>query len=248
MRHLSPDNAENRLLAAQLVDAHPLLFKDHHGEHHYLLGAPRNISRLLELQFDQPFPQFQSFSAPNKRTFKDMIGLEGKLEPVNHTPQFDQAISLTRWKKWADKKSYMELTDSICKFLNADWTQRRWLAHYCSRIFEGAILVNHAQCLLVNCTEIYPRLPCLDAHFERFKQVLPRHPFLKTTTPNTEMCKFVSWKTTTWTSLWYARYPSMLCSPQQFARMFIIFAPLERRATMDSLRPRQLEFISIKGL
>ncbi|KAF7720482.1 hypothetical protein EC973_008144 [Apophysomyces ossiformis] len=176
VKHLSPDNAENRLLAAQLVDAHPLLFKDHHGEHHYLLGTPRNISRVLESQFDQPFTQFQSFLAPNKRTFKEMIGLEGNLEPVNHTPQFDQAISLTRWKKWSDKKSYMELTDSICKFLNADWTRRRWLAYYCSRIFEGAILVNHGQCLLVNCTEIYPRLPCLDVHFERFKQVHQRSP------------------------------------------------------------------------
>lgn len=52
----------------------------------------------------------------------------------------------------------------------------RWLAYYCTRIFEGAILVNHGQCLLVNCTEIYPRLPCLDGHFERFKQVHQRSP------------------------------------------------------------------------
>ncbi|PHZ14220.1 uncharacterized protein RHIMIDRAFT_115791 [Rhizopus microsporus ATCC 52813] len=168
VKYLSPDNAESRLLAAQLLDAHPLLFKDHHGEPHYLLGALSNISRLLESQFDQPFPQFQSLSAPNKRTFKEMIGLKGNLEPVNHTPQFDQAIFLTRWKKWADKRSYMELTDSIYKFLNADWTRRRWLAYYCSRIFESAILVNHGQYLLVKCTEIYPRPPCLDAHFERF--------------------------------------------------------------------------------
>lgn len=79
-----------------------------------------------------------------------------------------QRVYLNKFRGIPKYENYSEIDDETLSLLNNDWCLDTALRLICCKLLSGCILVNGKQILLVNCCEIYGRLPTADNHHERF--------------------------------------------------------------------------------
>ncbi|KAG1194223.1 hypothetical protein G6F36_000318 [Rhizopus arrhizus] len=66
---------------------------------------------------------------------------------------------------------YTEMNDSLCTFLNQDWSERPQMRYACSRLLAGMIMLDTSsgKAIVVNCVEVYGRRRTVDSHRESFQ-------------------------------------------------------------------------------
>ncbi|KAG0183052.1 hypothetical protein DFQ29_000473 [Apophysomyces sp. BC1021] len=67
------EHQQKTILAVKLTELEPLVFTDHHSEEDHLLGTSRNISNLIEHQYDYPNAPFKCFPPLMKRSYNDTV-------------------------------------------------------------------------------------------------------------------------------------------------------------------------------
>ncbi|KAF9409903.1 hypothetical protein BGZ76_005597 [Entomortierella beljakovae] len=67
-------------------------------------------------------------------------------------------------------RTFSELSEQLCEFMNKDWTFRPELQYACSQLLAGCILINtcNGQAVIANSIEVYGRTKQTDVHREHF--------------------------------------------------------------------------------
>ncbi|KAI1288543.1 hypothetical protein EDD11_009938, partial [Mortierella claussenii] len=76
------------------------------------------------------------------------------------------------YTKILSTRNYTEIDDTVCRYLNEDWTLKPQLRYACARILAGSIWINTqtGSAIIANTVEIYGRTKNFDAHREPFTQ------------------------------------------------------------------------------
>jgi hypothetical protein len=77
-------------------------------------------------------------------------------------------ISSSKYSGLLKHDNYSEMNEDLLDICNTDWTTKPSLRLACAQLMAGALLVEGKQIIIINCIEVYARLPTLDRHFERF--------------------------------------------------------------------------------
>lgn len=72
------------------------------------------------------------------------------------------------YKHLLERTEFIEINDEAKELLNTCWWQCPVMRYACARALAGMIIVDKNQALLINCLEVYGRVPSLDAHHERY--------------------------------------------------------------------------------
>ncbi|KAI8599256.1 hypothetical protein EDD21DRAFT_416972 [Dissophora ornata] len=67
-------------------------------------------------------------------------------------------------------RTFVELSEPICDFMNEDWEFRRQCRYACAQILAGSALLNcnNGQAVMANTVEVYGKTRSIDAHREPF--------------------------------------------------------------------------------
>lgn len=63
--------------------------------------------------------------------------------------------------------SFLQLNKSHIDILNTSWERRPYMKLVSAQLLAGSLIVTDTKAILVNCIEIYSRLPSLEAHTEK---------------------------------------------------------------------------------
>ncbi|CEG84520.1 hypothetical protein RMATCC62417_18311 [Rhizopus microsporus] len=157
--NLPKGEQQKKLMITSLGDLQPIAHVDDKGCEFNLLAAPSVVNRLV---FNQQHRKPSFFSVtPMKRKHSDEHLSTAQPASFFHT------ISNSPWKNALSNEPYVELDCNLSACLNGDWTQTPSLRYLCAKIFEGMVFIEKNKALLVNCAEVYGRLPSTDVHYER---------------------------------------------------------------------------------